>query len=117
VAPVGRCQQKADTYAYRGLRLRLTKGEVGDGPTHMNHMRAWTASAVRKYYLDPEIVFLGAGHRDPAHALSQEGYYITPHCEPDCCQAFGGISQYEFGPFLTSDDARTWSANNMAVVN
>jgi hypothetical protein len=84
----------------------------------MNDMRAWTASAMRNYYLDPTIVFLDAGHRDSGRVgITQEGYYVAPHCDPDCCQAFGGISKFDFGPFLTADDARTWSVKNMAVIN
>jgi hypothetical protein len=81
-------------------------------------MKSWTASAVRKYYLDPEIAFLRAGHRDPAGIpRTQPGYYVTPHCEPDCCHAFGGISKFDFGPFPTPADAREWSAKNMGIVN
>jgi len=84
----------------------------------MNDMRAWTASAVRNYYLDPEIVFLDAGNREPGSVrLTQSGYYIAPHCDPDCCQAFGGISQSTFGPFFTPDDARAWSVKNMTMIN
>ena len=84
----------------------------------MNDMRAWTASAIRNYYLDPEIVFLDAGHRKPGRVrLTQAGYYVAPHCDPDCCQTFGGISKSDFGPFLTPDDARAWSVKNMAGIN
>jgi hypothetical protein len=79
-------------------------------------MRAWTASAIRNYYLDPEIVFLSAGHSDPGRVrLSQTGYYVTPHCEPDCCQAFGRVSGSSFGPFRTPADARAWSARNLGI--
>jgi hypothetical protein len=89
-----------------------------DGATNMDHMKAWTASAIRNYYLDPEIVFVEAGHRGPGHRhLTQAGYYVAPHCEPDCCQAVGGISRFDFGRFLTPDDARTWSVTNMAMID
>jgi hypothetical protein len=81
-------------------------------------MRAWTASAMHSYYLDPEIVFLDTGHRDSKRGrLTQAGYYVAPHCDPDCCEAFGGISKSDFGPFLTPDDARTWSVKNMTMIN
>jgi hypothetical protein len=84
----------------------------------MINMRAWTASAIRSYYLDPEIVFLDAGHREPGRVrLTQTGYYVAPHCDPDCCGAFGGVSKSDFGPFLTPDAARTWSVKNMTMIN
>jgi len=84
----------------------------------MTNMRAWTASAIRSYYLDPEIVFLDAGHREPGRVrLTRTGYYVAPHCDPDCCGAFGGVSKSNFGPFLTPDAARTWSVKNMTMIN
>jgi hypothetical protein len=85
----------------------------------MDHMKAWTASAILNYYLDPEIVFVEAGHRcRPGHRhLTQAGYYVAPHGGPDCCQALGGISRFDFGPFLTPDGARTWLVKNMAMIN
>jgi hypothetical protein len=84
----------------------------------MTDMRAWTASAIRNYYLDPEIVFLDAGHREPGRRASHPtGYYVAPHCDPDCCGAFGGMSKSDFGPFLTPDAARTWSVKNMTMIN
>ena len=76
-------------------------------------MKTWTMSAIRNYYLNPEIVFVDAGHRDPANVLAREGYYIAPHCDPDCCEFFGGVSRADFGPFLTADNAREWSVKNM----
>ena len=79
-------------------------------------MRAWTASAIRSYYLDPEIVFVDAGRRGRGR-LIHTGYYVAPHCDPECCQAFGGISKSDFGPFLTPDDARAWSVKNMTMIN
>jgi hypothetical protein len=95
----------------------IWQGEFGTARPNMNDMRAWTASAIRKYYLNPEIVFLNAGHRDPEHARpTRAGYYVAPYCDPDCCQAFGGISKSDFGPFLTPDDARAWSVKNMAGI-
>lgn len=80
-------------------------------------MKAWTASAIRNYYLDPEIVLMHAGHSATGRVrLTQAGYYITPHCDPDCCQAFGGISKSDFGPFPTRDDAQRWSVRNMTLL-
>jgi hypothetical protein len=77
--------------------------------SHMQHMRAWTESAIKGYYADPPIIYLKAGNRDRAGA----GHYIVPHCEPDCCDAFGGVSKIDFGPFNTAAAAREWSRNNL----
>lgn len=82
----------------------------------MGDMRAWTASAIRKYYLDPEIVFVAA-ERGRRGRLIQTGYYVAPHCDPECCQAFGGVSKSDFGPFLTPDAARAWSVKNMTTIS
>jgi hypothetical protein len=44
------------------------------------------------------VRFLNAGYRDSAGAaVAISGYYVTPHCDPDCCQAFGGISKIDMG--------------------
>jgi hypothetical protein len=71
-------------------------------------MRVWAASAINSYYLDPPIEFLQAGNRG-IRKPTAAGYYIVPHCSPGCCQAFGGISVANLGPFATRTKARTWS--------
>jgi hypothetical protein len=75
-------------------------------------MRIWSASAIDRYYLDPTIEFLQIQDRD-ALKPSGPGYYIVPHCDPDCCQAFGGVSIIDFGPFPTRVKARKWSRENL----
>lgn len=42
-----------------------------------------------------------------------KGYFIVPHCDPDCCAAFGGISTLTLGPFETRIKAREWSRKHM----
>jgi hypothetical protein len=76
-------------------------------------MRIWSASAIGRYYRDPTIEFLRAGNRD-AERPTAAGYYIVPHCGPDCCQAFGGVSTIDLGPFSTRIKARTWSRRYLA---
>lgn len=71
-------------------------------------MRVWSASAIGRYYLDPAIEFIQAGNRD-TESQSAAGYYIVPHCGPDCCQAFGGVATTDLGPFSTRTKARKWS--------
>ena len=75
---------------------REWQGEIGMARPHMIDMRAWTASAIRSYYLDPEIVFLDAGHREPGGVrLTQSGYYVAPHCDPELPSIWRNI-QIEF---------------------
>jgi hypothetical protein len=51
----------------------------------MIDMRAWTANAIRNYYLDPEIVFLDA-------AIASRVAPVSPKRDtPDCCGTFGGM--------------------------
>jgi hypothetical protein len=71
-------------------------------------MRIWSASAVARYYLDPAIKFLRAGNHGTGKPAAA-GYYIVPHCSPDCCRAFGGVSLGDLGPFPTRTKARRWS--------
>lgn len=75
-------------------------------------MKAWSASAIKHYYFDPEVVFLKVTDRDPRTAR-KAGYYIVPHCDPDCCQAFGGVATGDLGPFSTRLKARRWSCKNL----
>ena len=70
---------------------------------HIMVMKTWSASAVGRYYGDPVIAFL------------PDGYYIVPHCDPDCCRAFGGVSTADFGPFATRRKARNWSRKNLVM--
>ena len=71
-------------------------------------MKIWSASAVSRYYVDPAIKFLRAGNRGIGKPTAA-GYYIVPHCSPQCCQAFGGVATADLGPFSTRTEARTWS--------
>ena len=71
-------------------------------------MRIWSASAISRYYRDPTIEFLQPGNQSVGKP-STVGYYIIPHCGPDCCQAFGGASTIDLGPFSTRIKARKWS--------
>jgi hypothetical protein len=77
-------------------------------------MRIWSASAVTRYYIDPAIKFLRAGNRGIGKPTAA-GYYIVPHCDPDCCRAFGGgVSMIDLGPFSTRTKARRWSRTYLA---
>jgi hypothetical protein len=77
-------------------------------------MRAWSRSAINSYYHDPVVTFLNAGHREPGgSAVAVSGYYVSPHCDPDCCQAFDGVSKVDIGPFRTAGEARQWSRKNL----
>jgi hypothetical protein len=77
-------------------------------------MRAWTGSALNGYYSDPLVVFLAKGARaNGGLAVTKAGYFVTPHCDPDCCAAFGGISTADFGPFATAGAARDWSRTHL----
>jgi hypothetical protein len=82
----------------------------------MNNTRAWTASAVRSYYFDPRSCFWKPGIASRGVRLNQSGYYIAAHRDPDCCQAFGGMSQSLLGRFsrLTM---RARSVKNMTMIN
>lgn len=62
-----------------------------------------------QYYLDPEIQFLAAKRE----GAKSKGYFIVPHCDPDCCAAFGGIATSKLGPFKTRIKARDWSRSYM----
>lgn len=87
-------------------------------PIHVRDMKTWTKSAMRNYYLDPAILFVEIGRRGGERPSSTHpGYYVKPHCDPDCCQAVGGISKADFGPFSTANAARRWSARNLAAVD
>ena len=66
-------------------------------------MKTWSASAIGRYYGDPVITSL------------PDGYYIVPHCDPDCCHAFGGVSTVDLGPFATRRKARNWSRKNLVM--
>jgi hypothetical protein len=78
-------------------------------------MGIWSASAVGRYYLDPTIEFLRAGNRGIGKPTAA-GYYIVPHCGPDCCQAFGGVSTIDLGPFSTRTKARKWSRTYLTEI-
>ena len=45
--------------------------------------------------------------------MLEAGYFITPHCDPECCEAFGGVSTVNLGPFDTAAEAREWSQANL----
>jgi hypothetical protein len=81
-------------------------------------MKTWTRSAIRSYYLDPVILFLGIGAGGQGRPpIVRAGYYVSPHCDPDCCQAMGGVSQLHLGPFPSAAAAREWSARNLAATD
>jgi hypothetical protein len=81
-------------------------------------MKTWTKSAIRNYYLDPAVRFLEIGPRDNgATPIARAGYYIAPHCDPDCCQAIDGVARVDLGPFLTANAARKWSVRNLASID
>ena len=63
-----------------------------------------------RYYFDPAIQFLVAAKQKGSKL---RGYFIVPHCDPDCCAAFGGISTANLGPFETRIKAREWSRTYM----
>jgi len=81
-------------------------------------MKTWTKSAIRNYYLDPDILFVEVEARDAGgEPIAQAGYYVAPHCDPGCCQAIGGVSRVDLGPFLTANAARKWSVKNLAMID
>lgn len=66
-------------------------------------------------YRDPEIVFREAGYREAGRAaITVAGHYVVPHCDPDCCAAFGALSSLHLGPFDTVELAGRWSRRNLA---
>ncbi len=75
-------------------------------------MEIWTASAIDSYYLDPKVEFLQSGNGAIQKPFAA-GYYIVPHCSPDCCHAFGH-STIDLGPFSTRIKARNWSRKHLA---
>ena len=88
---------------------------MGGFPSHLWVMRAWSTSAINSYYLDPVITFLAAGHLESrGRPVAIAGWYVTPHCEPDCCEAFGEVSKIDIGPFRSKGEARRWSRDNLA---
>jgi hypothetical protein len=97
----------APTCAPPRMRLQATHAHIGV-------MRAWSMSALNSYYREPVVAFLNTGHSESGGAaVAISGYYITPHCDPGCCQAFGGVSKVDLGPFRTADKAREWSRKNL----
>jgi hypothetical protein len=95
-----------------GAPRRRAEGEKRDESSHVDSMRAWSASAINRYYTDPVIAFLRDGRPETDH---EAGYYIVPHCEPDCCHAFGGVAKADLGPFNTRSKARRWSRKNLVM--
>lgn len=78
-------------------------------------MLPWTLSALRQYYRDPPVVFLNEGTNEGVEpAIVTAGFYISPHCDPDCCGALG-ISILLMGPFRSAGDAQKWSRNNLVA--
>ncbi|MBL8709043.1 MAG: hypothetical protein JNL25_07615 [Rhodospirillaceae bacterium] len=73
----------------------------------------WSASAVDRYYGDPEIRFFRAVAATLRHA-GLAGYYIVPHCLPDRSQMAGGNPAGNLGPFATRVKARSWSRRYLA---
>jgi len=76
-------------------------------------MKIWSASAITRYYLDPAIKFRRAENHGTGTPTA--GYYIVPHCSPDCCRAFGGVALGDLGPFPTRTKARRWSRTYLAT--
>ena len=67
------------------------------------------------YYRDPEVVFLAKGSTAGGRAaVASAGYFIAPHCDPDCCAAFGGVAAADIGPFVSAGAARKWSQTYLA---
>jgi hypothetical protein len=76
-------------------------------------MRAWTLSALNEYYSEPPVAFLSVGtNKGVDRVVVAAGFYVTPHCAPDCCAALG-ITILAMGPFLSARDARKWSRANL----
>jgi hypothetical protein len=73
-------------------------------------MKNWSSSAIDRYYFDPTIQFRTT---TKWKGSKSKGYFIVPHCDPDCCAAFGGISTLTLGPFETRIKAREWSRKHM----
>jgi hypothetical protein len=77
-------------------------------------MKTWTLSAMNGYYRDPPVTYLSVGQTEGAHLpIVSKGYYIVPHCEPDCCGEYGELTTASLGPFDTRDIAREWSCANL----
>jgi hypothetical protein len=75
-------------------------------------MKIWTASAIRRYYLDPAIQFFRAGDGDIG-GPSMRGYYILPHDRPERGDDFAHVALADLGPFATSGEAGKWSRKNL----
>ena len=70
-------------------------------------MEAWSPETIRAYYRDPEIAWLDVGYQCAIPAINEAGYYVMPHCAPECCRPSR--------PFKTADEARAWSAEQLAA--
>ncbi len=78
----------------------------------MGVMKAWTLSAMNGYYRDPAISYFKVGQMTDARVvIVSKGYYIVPHCDPECCE--GEFSTGSMGPFATNALALAWSRSNM----
>jgi hypothetical protein len=78
-------------------------------------MRPWTASAL-KGFLDPPVVILKKGaNKHVGPGILTTGFYIAPHCDPDCCGTLG-ISILSLGPFRSASAARTWPGDNLVAI-
>jgi len=61
---------------------------------------------LRKYYLNPTIEWIEAGHEASGGPIAEPGYYILDYCEvPECCRPKG--------PFKSEVEAREWSRQNL----
>lgn len=75
-------------------------------------MKTWTASAIRRYYLDPAIQFFRAADGDTS-GPSAPGYYIVPHDRPERGDDVERVAAADLGPFATSGEAGKWSRKNL----
>lgn len=80
----------------------------------MGSMKAWTLSAMNGYYRDPPITYFRVGQTEGTRVpIVTKGYYIVPHCDPDCCSEYGEVTTGSMGPFATRAIALEWSRMNL----
>ena len=71
---------------------------------------------MNEYYSEPPVTFLSVGvNKGINPMIVRAGFYIRPHCDPDCCAALG-ITILAMGPFLSTGEARKWSRKNLTSI-
>jgi len=54
------------------------------GPCRTHGTETWSPETVRAYDRDSEIAWLDVGDQCAIPAIHEAGYYVMPHCAPEC---------------------------------